>query len=115
MTAVCDLAARKRAVNLTLNEDLVVQARAITDNLSGVVESLLWLKDYRADWPSPYVFKEPVTLPAGTRLVVTAFYDNTAGAPLRAQPLLSVTAFPPRLRVVATATQPSRPPATLAP
>lgn len=80
----------------------------------GVVESLLWLKDYRADWPSPYVFKEPVTLPAGTRLVVTAFYDNTAGAPLRAQPLLSVTAFPPRLRV-ATARQSSRPPATLAP
>ena len=34
-------AARKRPVNLTLNEDLVVQARDITDNLSGVVESLL--------------------------------------------------------------------------
>jgi antitoxin CcdA len=34
-------AARKRAVNLTLNEDLVTQARGMTDNLSGVVESLL--------------------------------------------------------------------------
>lgn len=34
-------AARKRPVNLTLNEDLVLQARGITDNLSGVVESLL--------------------------------------------------------------------------
>ncbi len=33
--------ARKRPVNLTLNEDLVVQARALTDNLSGVVETLL--------------------------------------------------------------------------
>ena len=33
--------ARKRPVNLTLNEDLVVQARVLTDNLSGVVESLL--------------------------------------------------------------------------
>lgn len=33
--------ARKRAVNLTLNEDLVNQAKAVTDNLSGVVESLL--------------------------------------------------------------------------
>jgi len=41
MTTVYDLTARKRPVNLTLNEDLVVQARAITDNLSGVVESLL--------------------------------------------------------------------------
>ena len=31
-------AARKRAVNLTLNEDLVLQARGISDNLSAVVE-----------------------------------------------------------------------------
>ncbi len=33
--------ARKRPVNLTLNEDLVVQARELTDNLSRVVEALL--------------------------------------------------------------------------
>ncbi len=32
---------RKRRVNLTLNEALVVRARELTDNLSGVVESLL--------------------------------------------------------------------------
>jgi antitoxin CcdA len=36
-----NLAVRKRPVNLTLNEDLVEQAKAITGNLSGVVESLL--------------------------------------------------------------------------
>ena len=70
----------------------------------GVVEPLLWLKDYRADWPSSYVFKEPVTLPAGTRLTVTAYYDNAGTTPLRARPALSVTAFPP-----------SRPPASLVP
>ena len=34
-------AARKRPVNLTLNEDLVAQARSMTENLSGVIESLL--------------------------------------------------------------------------
>ncbi len=33
--------ARKRPVNLTLNEDLVVQARVLTDNLPGMVEPLL--------------------------------------------------------------------------
>ena len=32
---------RMRPVNLTLNEDLVTQAKSMTDNLSGVVESLL--------------------------------------------------------------------------
>ena len=35
-----DLGARKRPVNLTLNEDLVQQAKGITDNLSGVCPSL---------------------------------------------------------------------------
>ncbi|HEY2145268.1 MAG TPA: type II toxin-antitoxin system CcdA family antitoxin [Steroidobacteraceae bacterium] len=32
---------RKRPVILTLNKDLVSQAKSMTDNLSGVVESLL--------------------------------------------------------------------------
>ena len=32
---------RKRQVNLTLNEELVSQAKGITDNLSSVVEQLL--------------------------------------------------------------------------
>jgi antitoxin CcdA len=41
MKPVYDLGARKRPVNLTLNEDLVSQAKGITENLSGVVESLL--------------------------------------------------------------------------
>lgn len=41
MKATQNSMARKRPVNLTLNEDLVTQARALTDNLSGVVESLL--------------------------------------------------------------------------
>ena len=36
-----DPTARKRPVNLTLNESLVSQAKSLTDNLSGVVESLL--------------------------------------------------------------------------
>jgi antitoxin CcdA len=36
-----DTPARKRPVNLTLNEDLVTQARELTENLSAVVESLL--------------------------------------------------------------------------
>jgi antitoxin CcdA len=33
--------ARKRAVNLSLNEDLLAHVREVTENLSGVVESLL--------------------------------------------------------------------------
>jgi len=36
-----DGSARKRAVNLTVNEDLLAQARRLTDNLSNAVETLL--------------------------------------------------------------------------
>ncbi len=41
MKANIETAGRKRPVNLTLSEDLVSQAKSLTDNLSGVVESLL--------------------------------------------------------------------------
>ena len=41
MKAAYNLDARKRAVNLTLNEDLLAHVREVTQNLSGIVESLL--------------------------------------------------------------------------
>lgn len=51
MKASHDAAARKRPVNLTLNEELVNQAKTLTDNLSQVVESLLtgYVADARAE------------------------------------------------------------------
>ena len=65
---------------------------------------MLWLNSYRPEWPAPYLLKEPISLPAGTRLVMTAYYDNTTEASLAAKPSLSITALPS-----------SRPPATLEP
>ena len=60
--------------------------------------------------------KEPITLPAGTRLVMTAYYDNTTDAAIAAKPSLSITALPPRLRESATGDgAASRPSATLEP
>ena len=41
MTTFYDISAPKRPVNLTLNEDLITRARKCTNNLSGLVESLL--------------------------------------------------------------------------
>jgi len=63
----------------------------------GQVEPMLWLKYFRPDWPSPYVLKEPITLPAGTRLIVTAYYDNEGSAALQAKPTVAVTAWSPTL------------------
>ncbi|HUQ89944.1 MAG TPA: cytochrome c [Vicinamibacterales bacterium] len=64
----------------------------------GSVEPMLWVNNYRAEWPAPYIMKEAITLPAGTRLVMTAYYDNKTDAAIAAKPLLSITAAPPLLR-----------------
>lgn len=61
----------------------------------GEVQPLLWLKYFRPEWPSPYVMKDPITLPAGTRLIVTAYYDNAGTAALQAKPVVAVTAWSP--------------------
>jgi hypothetical protein len=37
----------------------------------GGTEVLLFAKDFHADWPTPYIFKDPVKLPKGTELRVT--------------------------------------------
>lgn len=41
MKSTINSEARKRPVNLSLNKDLVVQVRGLTNHLSGVVETLL--------------------------------------------------------------------------
>lgn len=47
----------------------------------GTVEVLIWAKDYRYAWQPSYVFKQPVALPRGTRIEVTAYLDNSDGNP----------------------------------
>jgi hypothetical protein len=39
----------------------------------GTTEVLLFAKDIPFDWPTPYIFKDPVALPRGTVLSVTAY------------------------------------------
>jgi hypothetical protein len=68
----------------------------------GTVEPMLWLNDYRAEWPTPYILSDAVALPAGSRLVMTAYYDNAEATALSAAPVLHVVTA-----------QASRPPATL--
>ena len=38
----------------------------------GSVEHLIWLRNYRKAWTRTYWFRDPVSLPAGTRIVVEA-------------------------------------------
>jgi hypothetical protein len=61
----------------------------------GGVQPLLWLKDYRSDFRSPYIFADPVVLPAGTRLAFTAYVVNAGDQVLTVpQPRLSLVRVP---------------------
>jgi hypothetical protein len=52
----------------------------------GLTTPLLWIKDYRADWQSPYIMAKTLPLPRGTRLSMTSYYDNATEAPSLARP-----------------------------
>jgi hypothetical protein len=63
-----------------------------TTTPDGVVSPLLWIKEFRPDWRSPYVLSSPVSLPAGTRLTMTTYFENRSdkAIPARAQAWLAV-------------------------
>jgi hypothetical protein len=44
----------------------------------GSTEVLLLENPYQPNWPTPYIFREPVSLPRGTAIVTTAYSDRGA-------------------------------------
>ncbi len=42
------------------------------DAPDGSIEHLIWLRNYRQAWTRAYWFRQPLLLPAGTRIVVNA-------------------------------------------
>jgi hypothetical protein len=60
----------------------------------GSVRPLLWLRDVRLDWPSSYVNLDPVPLPKGSRLVMTAWTANSGDAPVQARARLHLIRVP---------------------
>jgi hypothetical protein len=49
-------------------------------------EPVLWVKDVRREWPTSYLLDEARLIVRGTRLVLTAYYENTGDKPLNAKP-----------------------------
>ena len=63
----------------------------------GMMTPLLWINEYRPEWRSPFYLAAPVTLPRGTRLVMTTYFDNAGEQAFKAQPQAWVaTAASPR-------------------
>ena len=47
----------------------------------GTVKPLIWIPDWNFNWQDPYVYKDAVALPKGTRIDATLRYDNSADNP----------------------------------
>jgi hypothetical protein len=46
----------------------------------GSREVLLWVKQFRQDWQTPYIFRQPVAIPAGSSLQAIAYFDGAPAA-----------------------------------
>ncbi len=47
----------------------------------GSFEPLVWIRNFRQDWQAPYVFRQPVSLPAGSVIQAIAHFDPPAVTP----------------------------------
>jgi hypothetical protein len=61
---------------------LIAKEMKVTATLpDGAEQSLIWIKDWNFYWQDAYAYAEPVRLPAGTRVDIEAYYDNSADNP----------------------------------
>jgi mono/diheme cytochrome c family protein len=45
---------------------------------NGKRATLLWVPKFNFNWQTLYILKEPVAIPKGTRMIITAHFDNSA-------------------------------------
>jgi len=68
---------------VSLRPELPADTRSFEITLlraDGSREVLLWMKDAHQPWPTPYVFKTPVAMPAGSTLRAVAYFDRPLAA-----------------------------------
>lgn len=61
-----------------LGREMKVTARLPT----GKKLPLIWIKDWDFNWQGQYMFRKPLRLPKGTRILVDAWLDNSSSNPL---------------------------------
>ncbi len=57
------------------------EARAEAHLPNGDVKPLIWIKDWDFNWQGQYVFREPIRLPAETKIECDFYFDNTTDNP----------------------------------
>lgn len=75
--AVAHLTAQTNALALRIESMAGVKSIEVSARKpGGGTEVLLFAKDFQPDWPTPFIFKNPVVLPAGTDLSVISYVAN---------------------------------------
>ena len=60
---------------------LMRELRLVAVLPDGRVQPMLWIEDWDLNWQGQYQFLKPMKLPEGTRLHLTAYYDNSTDNP----------------------------------
>jgi len=82
VTATQTLAVDARAVSILPHMHLLGREMLVEAVLpEGTRRPLIYIDDWNFDWQNTYYYREPVALPARTRIELTAIYDNSAGNP----------------------------------
>ncbi len=75
-----------RALSLLPRFNLAIQSIEMSvQRPDGGTEILFFANDIPLEWPTPYIFGEPVLLPRGSLLRATAYFENTSDTPLLAR------------------------------
>jgi hypothetical protein len=93
--AVTRLAADTDALALRVESQPGVQSIEVSARkLDGTTIVMLFDKNIRQDWPTPFIFKDPVSLPKGAELAVVAYYSNSGVMPEHGGIRLTVATSP---------------------
>ena len=77
---VAELRFPSRRALVSMRPELPLGVRSLEVKLlrpDGSREVLLWIRRVRQDWPTPFVFRQPVELAAGSVLQATAYVDTS--------------------------------------
>ena len=58
------------------------EIKAVAHRPDGTTEPLIWIRDWDFYWQDNYVYRNPVSLPAGTRIKLDCWFDNSTNNPL---------------------------------
>lgn len=71
-----------RVLNIMPHMHLLGKEMRVTATFpDGKQQDMVWIKEWDYRWQDSYRYKEPLLLPKGTKVAISAYYDNTSANP----------------------------------